>query len=438
MRSLIPLGYKSSIKSIIDRIKNEFRFQNKGQALFLLDGIIINAAYMLTTGVILSGYVLSLGASDFLVALVNNSTNYTSIMSLFSYFIFERASNKKRMMLSMNFASRLLVFLIIIVPMLIRNESLCIGITAAMIIISDVIWAIYRVAWVVWIMDTTTKENMSDYTYLRMLFARLFMGIASIVGGIILDHYNKGITGFRIVFTIAYVLSVLDLLVLRKVDSVENTSRQLPASLSKNYFQPIIQKDYRDFLIFILLFYMVYTMSVSFTPVYLIKYLDLDYKFVSAAGFISNFAFIFSNRFWVKIEKKKSITFVMGLSAAFFAFELLLLALLRKETSFIYVLSCIATGIGLGGFTVTTMTYRYSIIPLESRIVYEGWFYFFYGIGMLLAPFAGEFFINNIKFVQNVSMGVNHFQLLFLFAFITMCLLIFISFVKPKIFKEVK
>ncbi|HHW31003.1 MAG TPA: MFS transporter [Clostridiaceae bacterium] len=437
MKLLTPYGNKINMKSIVERLKGEFRFKNKGQALFLLDGIVINAAYMLTTGVILSGYLLNLEASDFLVALVNNSTNYTSIMSLFSYFIFEKVSNKKRMMLSMNFLSRLMIFLIIVVPMLINNKSLSIGMTVSMVIISDIIWAIYRVAWVVWIMDTTPDESISEYTYLRMLLARLFMGIASIVGGVILDYYNKGMTGFRIVFTIAFVLSVTDLIILRKVESVDNSSRQLSASVSENYFQPVKQKDYRNYLFFIFLFYMVYTMSISFAPVYLIKYLDLDYKFVSAAGFISNFSFILSNRLWAKIERKRGITFVMGLSAAFFAFELLLLGLLRTETSFIYIISCISTGVGLGGFTVTTMTYRYNIIPVGSRIIYEGWFYFFYGMGMLLAPFAGELFIHNIEFVQNMNIGLNQFQLLFFFAFVIMWLLIFISFVKPKVFKEV-
>lgn len=437
MWPLTPYGNNLNIKNIVDRFRREFNFRNKGQALFLLDGIVINAAYMLTSGVILSGYLLNLGASDFLVALVNNSTNYSSIMSLFSYFIFSKTSNRKRMMLSMNFISRLMLFLIIMVPVVIRHKSLVLGITVSMIIISDIIWAIYRVGWVVWIMDTTPYESMSEYTYLRMLLCRLFMGIAAIAGGVILDYYNKGMAGFEIVFAIAYVLSLTDLIILRRIESVDNSSRQLSDSVSENYFQPVKQKDYRNYLFFIFLFYTIYTMSISFTPVYLIKYLDLGYRFVSAAGFISNFSFILSNRLWAKIERKKGITFVMGLSAAFFAFELLLLGLLKTETSFLYVISCIATGVGLGGFTVTIMTYRYNIIPFGGRIIYEGWFYFFYGMGMLVAPFAGELFTQNIVFVENVSSGLNKFQLLFFFAFILMSLLIFISFVRPKIFKEV-
>lgn len=81
----------------MQRIGTIFKGPNgKSQLLFLLDAIIINAAFVLTTGVVLSGYVIHLGAGDFLTALLNNTANYTTILCLFSFIIFERMAKRKK------------------------------------------------------------------------------------------------------------------------------------------------------------------------------------------------------------------------------------------------------------------------------------------------------------------------------------------------------
>ena len=62
----------------------------KSRKLLVFDGILQNAAAILTMGVFLSGYLVWLDGSDFVTGLVNSSVNWASITVLFSFLLFER------------------------------------------------------------------------------------------------------------------------------------------------------------------------------------------------------------------------------------------------------------------------------------------------------------------------------------------------------------
>ena len=59
----------------------------KSQILFILDGILINAAVTITNNVFLSGYMVTLKADDFLVGILNSSPTWSLLISLFSFLI---------------------------------------------------------------------------------------------------------------------------------------------------------------------------------------------------------------------------------------------------------------------------------------------------------------------------------------------------------------
>ncbi len=58
--------------NMISFIRNTCSGMNrKNQLLFLLDAVLINGAYTITTGTLLSGYAIYLGTCDFLNSLMN-------------------------------------------------------------------------------------------------------------------------------------------------------------------------------------------------------------------------------------------------------------------------------------------------------------------------------------------------------------------------------
>lgn len=135
---------------------------------------------------------------------------------------------------------------------------------------------------------------------------------------------------------------------------------------------------------------------------------------------------------WAKVGRIRGSKFVMGVSAIFTACEMLILSFITSQNSYLLILSNIMLGIGLGGFFVSLFTYRYEIMPEEERTVYEGWFYFASGLGMLIAPFAGNMLMKYLPQFSNIIFENSKIQLLYLTSFILLCILLLFSFAKKK------
>jgi len=402
----------------------------KDQLLFLLDSILINGAYIITTGTLLSGYVIYLGTSDFLTALLNNSANYTTTLSILSFIIFERMSRRKKTLLSLNIASRLLICLAVVLPLLFHTKVLIFTILAIVIIGSNIIWGIYRVGWIVWMMDSLPKDQRSQFVYLRTFLIRFFCSIVTIIAGFTIDFFNKEYIGFLIIFSLSFILSILDIVSLWKIKEPVYEVSNAGKIEYKVFLQPIRNTEFRNYLIFLFMFYLLLTMASSFTPVYLIRYLKFDYKFISTINVLSQITLVVTGLFWSRVERKKGFKFVLGITAFFVAGELLVLSFLRENTYYLLYLSTVIAGIGMGGFAISILTYRYEIMPEGGKTVYEGWYYFASGLGMLISPFAGKAMINYLPEFTNALYQNSKIQLLYLIAFILLCLLLFFTFGK--------
>jgi hypothetical protein len=372
----------------------------------------------------ISGYSMQLGASDFITALINNSANFTTIFSIFSFLIFERLTHRKKTLLTMNFISRSLIFLVIVLPVISHKKGIVTSLLCILVITSDTVWGIYRVGWLVWMIQIIQEKSRSDFIYFRAFLIRIFSAIIAVIAGFILDYYGKSYIGFVIIFSASYILSITDLVILKQIEDVEFCAIRDADSKKSGFFKPVGNPDYRNFILFIVLFYLTYTISTCFTPVFLLKYLKFGYKYVSIANMISMITAIISNKIWSSLENRKGINYVITMTSYLAVCELLILSFLSRNTAFLLIISSVVSGMGMGGFSVSTMTYRYKIMPVSERTLYEGWYYFSSGIGMLLAPFIGKFLLGYLAGFPGVGREWNVFRVLYAISTVAMLVLL--------------
>ena len=397
----------------------EGKYRNS-QILFLIDAAIINAAYVLTSGVFLSGFIISLNGSDFIVALLNNAGTWASILSLFSFLILERIKKRKKALIITNIISRILVSGIVFVPLFISDQKLVIFITAIMVIISCILWGFYQLGWMIWYMEIAPDGKKNDYVYLRMFLLRIAFTITTLVMGYILDYYNKSYVGFLIIFVTSLMLSIIDTIILIFVEEPEYKVPERGKSIKTIFLEPFKSVDYREFLIFIFTYYLFLTISTSFTSLYLIRYLNFDYGFISTINVISYIVMIVGAN-----------TFVLKYSAIFVIIDLLIYFFLTEKTYCLLFLSCLIGGTGNGGFNIAIMAYRFEIMPESSKSIYEGWFKAIYGVSVLIAPIIGELLMNIMPKFGNVVFPISKFQMLYITSFITGGIVVFLTFIKP-------
>ena len=399
----------------------------KTRLLFIIDGILINAALVLTAGIFLSGYIVFLEGSDFLVGLLNNSLTWASVAALFSFLIFERMERRKKLLLVLLIASRLLVCSSIFLPLVFGKSPATLGILTAMVIVGNVLWGVYAVGSSVWMMGCfPIREVRNEFVYRRVFWLRISFTLFTIVMGFVLDWSGKSYTGFLIVFLTSKALSLADAFILfyikERVNTVTKNSRFTPAL----FFEPFARKSYRSFLLFIFLFYSSLTISSSFTPLYLIRYLKFDYKFISIINVIAYVFMILCTGLWNRLEGRKGLMYVFKITGLIAIIEFLVYGFLKSDTYFLLYLAPIFSGIGYSGFNVAIFNHRYELMPENNRTVYEGWFGAVMGLSMLVSPVIGSFNMSRLPVLQNAVFQYSRFQLMYLISFVlAACVVLF-------------
>jgi len=393
----------------------------KSQKLFVVDAVLINAAFVITSGYILSGYLLHLGATDFLSALINSSASFSAIFCIFSFMIFERIANRKRLLLIMNFVSRTFMLMILALPYIFKTDATLFLFLAVLVMLADIIFSLYRVGWLVWLMDIAPVRNRTNYIYMRMFYLRCAFAIVTFISGYVLDFFDKGYTGFAVLFGVSYLFSVADIFVLKKIREKSFVLDLEKKNYSK-FMIPLKVRRYREYLIFIFLFYFSFSVASAYTPVYMIKYLQFDYKFILSMNVLTMLAMIFSNLLWMRIENLRGSRFVLIISSLMQALALIIIGSTTKQTFFFLYFSSVISGIGAGGFNTTSFSYRYTMMPEIGKTIYESWFYLVFGIATLIAPFTGKMLINILPEIENAVFENSRIQLLFFISFVLICL----------------
>lgn len=403
----------------------------KTRLLFIIDGTLINAALVLTAGIFLSGYIVFLEGSDFLVGILNNSLTWASIVALFSYLIYERMESRKKFLLTLLVVSRLLVCSVIFLPLIFGKSPTTLMILTVMVIVGSVLWGVYAIGASVWMMGSFPKETRNEFVYKRVFWLRISFTLATIIMGFILDWSKKSYTGFAVIFVVSLILSLADAFVLFNIKEYpKKASKKFTFSL-KIFFEPFTKKRYRKFLLFIFLFYSSLTISSSFTPLYLIRYLKFDYKFISIINVIAYFFMILFTNFWNKFENKKGLMFVFKITGLIAIVEFLIYGFLTSDTYFLLYLAPVFAGIGYAGFNITVLNYRYELMPEINRTVYEGWFGAVLGFSMLVSPVIGNFVMNRLPMLHNTFFQYSKFQFMYIISFILACSVILFALKDP-------
>ncbi|MCX7842518.1 MAG: hypothetical protein N2489_05535 [Clostridia bacterium] len=410
-------------------------YYEKSQRLLFLDAILIGFSFVLTIGIFLSGFMIHINASDFIVGLVNSSANWGAIASVFSFILLNKIKKTKQLLIMLFFISRFFVCGIVFLPFIIKNREILIYCTAVLVITGNLIWGIFSVGFSLWVMGLLNEETRNEYMYIRMFYIRIFFTIASLLMGFILDMMGKSFEGFLLIFSISLITSILDGIILLNVQEVPISLGGNNKSVIIDFFEPIKHKPFIMFLLFYFVFELLLNIVYSYIPVYFIKYLMLDYKIMSIYNTLFYVSMAFFTRYWGFIHIKKGVKYVFICTCILLIFEIFLYSITGRGTIFLLYIAAVASGMGFSGFTVVTFTYRYSLMPINSKSLFESWSNLFIGVSTLLAPVIGALAIKVLSVFKNYSNSLNEFKLMFFLAAVLSGLFVF-AFMQRNSFEE--
>lgn len=370
-------------------ISRLFPQYNRDQKLFIIEAMLINSANVITGGAFLSGLLLYMGASDFLVGLVSSSATWSLMLSLLASVLVERVANRKALLFWSLLLFRMLTTLPVLLPLAL-GRGLPSALTASvLIILGNMIFSAFNTGFPVFMMDSLPVEGQANYIYMRMFWLRLAYAITFFIMGMLLDMLHKSYLGFVIVFLSAMAIGVADCMVLVRIRGRAGAPRAQSAALLRTLLRPLRSRSYVQYLGFTALFFFSLTLSSSYTGLYQLKYLNLSYLFITALNIGTFIIMIGTTHMWARLQQRWGMLRVLVVSTVLAAMEFVVYGFLTPKTLGIIVLSPILSGIGNGGYWACTLPYRYSLMPEEGRAAYEGWFGMVYGAFSLLGTVVG-------------------------------------------------
>lgn len=344
----------------------------------------------LTSGVYLSGLALLMGAGDVLVSYLSIILNICGVLIFLFSGALERFHSRKKLAVALTVLSRLATLLIVAIPVLATPETR-LWLFIPTVVIAFTLQAQTTVVLNQWMLLFMDEKQSGRYISLRQTLALVVTVILAALGGWWMDRMEGQYLGFLIIFAVAGLMGLVEiLLLLRTPDASTSSTPSARCTLRQLVALPLKNRAFAGFVLYIFLFYLLLYIADSYTMVYMMKYLALPYQTVNLLYMIISVPQIFLLGIWGRLSDKRGHRFVLNISIWLFLGETFFMLFASPKSWFVFIpLAFLASSAANSGFVVSVFNRRYELMPEENRIVYDNFYTAAVGLGVILGPLLG-------------------------------------------------
>jgi MFS family permease len=294
--------------------------------LSVTEGALATAMGTLISGVFLTGFALSLGASRMVIGVLAALPALANIAQLAGAWWLQQRGQRKAFCIGSLAASRLLWLSILCLPWLVTcgGEQAALCALVALVAISSLLSSLGGVAWLSWIRDLVPAQRRLGFLGLRNQFDTLLALLLSVAGALFLDAYNGrhpgSMTGFLLVLTAAVFCGLAGIPLLSAIPD-PGMSRQPPVSTAALWRLPLRERNFRRLLLFYVCWNMSSHLAAPFFAVFLLEKLRLPFWHITALYTLSSLTGLLANRYWTRLGQRfgtRTVVFLATLGDAFF------------------------------------------------------------------------------------------------------------------------
>jgi MFS family permease len=298
----------------------------RGKRALVQDGAWANVVGALTSGVLLVGFALALGASDQLIGILAAIPFITQLAQLPAIRLIAVLRRRKAITIVATTTGRALLVLIALLPFLSDHDmalTLLIGGQLAFCALG----AIGGCAWNSWIHDLLPKQGLGDFFAKRLFWSTGLGMTASLLAGWIIDHApavfggeERKVYAYSIVtllgaaagFASSWWLTQVPEPRMRPVDPAAQ-----PALLAM-LRAPLRDHNFRRVIIFMVAWNFATNLAAPFIPVYIVQQLDYDLGFVVVLSVLSQLANVATLHWWGLLADRFALKSVLAVAAPVF------------------------------------------------------------------------------------------------------------------------
>lgn len=346
----------------------------KTRNILWAEGAVASILFSLGTGNFITGYLNLLGASPAFCALLIALPQMGCILQLVSPFLFERMRCRKALIISCCFLFRFSLGLAAFIPCLFTNKAM--GLTG--------IFILYTLAFLAagfvtpglnnWVLGLAPVEKRGAFFAWKDIIASISNALVLLLMAGLVDWFRKSgqiMVGYFVIFFTAIFLSLLDFFLLFQLKEKASTHIFRPSL--RQMLLPLKNKEFRPYILFLVLWFFSLNLSASFLPIYQISYLGLSHTYITALGVIASVFGILGSFLWGRTADRFHWLAVLRLSGMGMAVGYLVWSFLTKDTAahFTPIAHCLVTGCQ-GGFNMASLNLQYLKSPESGKTIYLG------------------------------------------------------------------
>ncbi|MEN3002674.1 MAG: MFS transporter [Armatimonadota bacterium] len=346
------------------------------------DAIFFTLYLALTGGAFQIGLARLLGANDLWLGIITSVPSLTGAIQFLTAYLADVTRSRRVLVLRYAFWSRLPWVLIAFLPLM--DESLPRReLFALLLIISSVFGSFAAPAFLAWLTDLVPPDHRGRYFGRRNMILGLVAAAAALPPALFLDQAVKyerfsPAIGFAVLFGLGTLCLFLSLWALARMPDVPHeplTQRGL-RGLLRFYREPLRSPNFRNLLMFNLIFVFGQMFAGQFFTVYMLEPIGMPYLMVQLAGLIAALFNSLSMPLWGYLADKfgnRPLLFISGSGLVVLPFLWYLTHPERYwwSVGVIYGIQVVA-GVLWAGVGLTQFNLNVAVAPREQRALYMG------------------------------------------------------------------
>lgn len=380
-------------------------------------------ANTVAVSVFLPGFAIFIGAGDTLSSIISSMSVYSFLPMFLSPLIYERLARRRSAITLMQLIGYILLCGVILIPLFVQGETagiILLFVTAIGIILYGMVTAGTNV----WVMEIVRPEYRGDYFSRREILDKLLTCVLVFGLGLLLDYFQKGYTGFLIIYMVSFALAMMQFYHLRRITDVEYELSKERTGISDLIMIPLKDKKYRNLTLYIAVFFFIAWLCYSFRNIYMLKYMEISYV---AYSILFSFRMIIqgtASPFWGRMGVKKGWYAVFIGCLGFFSLEYISWSFATHKSPWMLILSHAFSGIANSGLVLSTLNLRFDRMPPLQKSIYEGFYNLVLGIGCIMGPLVGNLLRVNLPMISGDFFPNSQIQIVFMISFVVNNLLI--------------
>lgn len=404
------------------------------------EGIYAQAVGALTTGVLLVGYGLELGASNSVIGLLAAVPFLAQLAQIPTIMLVERLRARRPITVLCLALSRLLLVPLAFLPFLASHET-----AQALLIggigVSSALAAMAGCGWNSWIHDLVPERMLGSFFARRLFYATGFTMLVGLLAGFFVDwwaarHPEAPAQAYSLLFLLGAAAGGVGTLYLARVHEPRMAPPERTIRLGRMLAEPFRDRNFRRLIWFLGSWQFATNLAAPFFTVYLVSQLGFDMGFVTIMMVISQLANVLVLRQWGQLTDRfsnKAVLRVCGplFLVCIFAWTLVALPEKHAYTVPLLILLHVAMGFTVAGVSLASGNIGLKLAPRGRGTAYLAASSIVNSLAAGIAPIIGGLFADDfsarelslvVRWVSGpeatefITLRLRHWDFFFLFA----------------------